>query len=108
ALLLTVCGLVTSIILSLLMPNRVYEYITTAAGLMLLYNWLFMLYSFPRLIDVTTFGHVKRYIGVGLIMLAIGGTLVEKASRPGLFVSIIFVALVFIALLIIRFTKKRK
>lgn len=108
ALLLTIGGLLASIILGLLMPDRVYEYITTAAGLMLLYIWLFILVSFPRLIKATAIDHIKRFTGMGLILLAVGGTLVHKPSRPGFFVSIGFVALIVAVLLIMNAIKKGK
>lgn len=97
---LTICGLITSIILSFVMPDKVYEYITTAAGLMLLYNWFFILISFPRLIQATGFDHVKRFVGMGLILLAVSGTIIHGSSRPGFFVSILFVALVLVVLFI--------
>lgn len=108
ALMLTICGLITSIIMALVMPDRVYEYITTAAGLMLLYNWLFILISFPRLIEATSFDHVKRFTGMVLILLAISGTLTHASSRPGFFVSILFVAVVVVVLFILHFSKKKK
>lgn len=105
---LTICGLITSIILSFAMPDSVYEYITTAAGLMLLYNWLFILFSFPRLIKVTGFDHIKRFIGMALILLAVSGTVVHDSSRPGFFVSILFVGLVFVVLFVMHLRKKKK
>lgn len=105
---LTICGLITSIVLSFLMPDSVYEYITTAAGLMLLYNWFFILVSFPRLIKASMFDHVKRFTGMGLILLAIGGTLVHGSSRPGFFVSILFVGLVLIVLFVRHLRNKKK
>jgi len=108
ALLLTICGLIASIVLSLLMPDRVYEYITTSAGLMLLYNWFFILLSFPRLLEANNFDHVKRYIGMILIIAAISGSLVAKDSRPGFYVSILFVVLVVIAYIIKHFMNKKK
>lgn len=108
ALLLTICGLVASIVLSLVMPDKVYEYITTSAGLMLLYNWFFILISFPRLIKAKSFDHVKRFTGMILILAAISGTLADKGSRPGFYVSILFVALVMIAYVIKYFMNKKK
>ncbi|MDQ0155041.1 amino acid permease [Robertmurraya andreesenii] len=105
---LTICGLVTSIILSFAMPDSVYEYITTAAGLMLLYNWLFILISFPRLIEATGFDHVKRFTGMALILVAISGTLTHGSSRPGFFISILFVVLVLVVLFFMHLKKKRK
>lgn len=105
---LTICGLFISIIVSFLMPDRVYEYITTAAGLMLLYNWMFILFSFPRLIQATGFDQIKRFIGMSLILLAVGGTLIHDSSRPGFFVSIMFVALVLVVLFFKHVKNKRK
>ncbi|NEU29963.1 amino acid permease [bacterium LRH843] len=105
---LTICGLIVSIILSLIMPDRVYEYITTAAGLMLLYNWFFILVSFPRLIKLTRFDHLKRFSGMILILLAVSGTLLHKSSRTGFFVSILFVAIVLIVLLIMHLINNKK
>ncbi|WP_077213615.1 amino acid permease [Bacillus dakarensis] len=105
---LTVSGLVVSIIMALLMPGRIYEYITTAAGLMLLYNWLVVLVSAPKLLDFTRFDHFKRVIGMILIALAVSGTLLEKASRPGLFVSLAFVFVILAASTILYFLRKKK
>lgn len=105
---LTIAGLISSIVLSFLMPDSVYEYITTAAGLMLLYNWLFILFSFPRLIDATGFDHVKRFTGMALILLAVSGTLIHKSSRPGFFVSMLFVGLVFVVLFVMHLKNKKK
>lgn len=39
---LAACGLVLSIITALLLSGKIYEYITTAAGILLLMNWLFI------------------------------------------------------------------
>ncbi|KYD08185.1 hypothetical protein B4102_1267 [Heyndrickxia sporothermodurans] len=108
ALCLTICGLIVSIILSRVMPDRVYEYITTAAGLMLLYNWFFILISFPRLIKASGFDHVKRFTGMALILFAVSGTLFHKTSRLGFFVSLLFVALIVVVVLIMHFVKRRK
>lgn len=105
---LTIVGLITSIVLSLVMPDSIYEYITTAAGLMLLYNWFFILVSFPRLINAAGFDHFKRFTGMALILIAVSGTLIHKSSRPGFFVSILFVGLVLIVLFIMHIIKRKK
>ncbi|WP_027407697.1 amino acid permease [Anoxybacteroides tepidamans] len=91
---LTVGGLALSIVMALIMPSRIYEYITTAAGLMLLYNWLFIVVFSPRLIELSTFGQWKRISAIALIMLAVSGTLLTKELRPGFFVSLSFVAII--------------
>ncbi|MCG7334678.1 amino acid permease [Sporosarcina sp. ACRSM] len=94
AIALTSIGLVLSIVTSLLLPDKVYEYITTAAALMLLYNWLFILVMYHRLIEPTTVDKVKRVIGVLLVLAAVSGTLLHKTSRPGFFISLIFLAII--------------
>ena len=108
ALALTISGMIISIVLSRLMPDSVYEYITTAAGLMLLYNWVFILISLPKLIKATGFDHVKRIIGMILILLAVSGTLLHESSRPGFFVSIVFLLLILTVVLIMHFGKSKK
>nr|WP_077216205.1 amino acid permease [Bacillus kwashiorkori] len=94
ALILTVVGLSTSIVMGLLLPNKVYEYITTAAGLLLLYNWLFVLYAAKKLLPLTKFDHIKRYVGVLLILFAVTGTLFHNSSRPGFFISLGFLVII--------------
>jgi aromatic amino acid permease len=90
ALILTVSGLSVSIIIGLLLPDSVYEYITTAAGLMLLYNWLFILYSGKRILKRKSMDPFKRLLGTVLIILAVTGSLVSESSRPGFYISIGF------------------
>lgn len=50
ALCLIASGLTGTVIMALLLPGKVYEYITTAAGLMILYNWAFILLSSGKLL----------------------------------------------------------
>jgi len=107
ALLLTIFGLISSIITGLLMPDTVYEYITTAAGLMLLYNWIFVLFAYPRILELSTWEKVKQWGGFFLILLAVSGTLWDKASRPGFFISLIFVAIIGIVLLFMKHRWKK-
>ena len=107
ALALTVSVLVLSIIISRLVPDQVYEYITTAAGLMLIYNWFFILVSFPKLIKATKFDHFKRFIAMFLILLAISGTILDKTNRIGFFVSILFIVVVLIVILFMRKGNKK-
>ncbi|MFX3624311.1 MAG: amino acid permease [Ectobacillus sp.] len=94
ALVLTASGVAVSIIMALIMPGKIYEYITTAAGLMLLYNWFFILVFSRRLIRIEGGDNVKRIIGMIFIVLAVSGTLLEKSSRPGFFVSLGFVGII--------------
>ena len=99
---LTSIGLIISIITSLLLPDKVYEYITTAAALMLLYNWFFILLMYQRLIEPTKIDKVKRIIGMILVAAAISGSLFHSTSRPGFFISLVFVMVIVIVVLILR------
>ncbi len=91
---LTVLVLAASIILSLLLPKALYEHMTTAASLMLLYNWMFILFSSKKLTKPKLKGHVQIAAALILILFAISGTLFEKNSRPGFFVSLLFLAII--------------
>jgi L-asparagine transporter-like permease len=91
---LTTCGLAASIVMALLMPGSIYEYVTTAASLLLLYNWLFILVTSGRLLELTGWGQFKRYAGMALILLAVTGSWFHKTSRPGFWVSLIFIAVI--------------
>ncbi|CAM3924552.1 amino acid permease [Cohnella lubricantis] len=94
ALALTASGLAASIVFALLLPERVYEYVTTAAGLMLLYNWLFILATAGRLLKMSFWGQAKRLSGMALIALAVAGTCFHAISRPGFFISLGFSAII--------------
>lgn len=107
AIALTAGGLVLSVVLALLMPGRIYEYFTTAAGLMLLYNWTFILVTAGRLLKRSPWSYTKRYTGIFILALAISGTLFHRTSRPGFLVSLAFIAVICgITLLMLRLWKR--
>ncbi|MEQ6377936.1 amino acid permease [Bacillaceae bacterium S4-13-56] len=93
---LTFSGMALSIIVSFLLPEKIYEYITTAAGLMILYTWIMILFSFKKLSKLTSFDQMKRWLALVLILIGISGTVVDQAGRPGFFVSISFLLVIFI------------
>ncbi|SFL73825.1 amino acid/polyamine/organocation transporter, APC superfamily [Salibacterium qingdaonense] len=99
---LTVAGMLVSIFFSLLLPEKIYEYMTTAAGLMLLYNWFFILLYANRLVVIKGFSHVQRLGGLALILCAVTGTLLDKSSRPGFFVSVGFLIILAVVVLIMK------
>lgn len=107
ALSLTAAGLILSIVLSLLMPGKIYEYLTTAAGLMLLYNWFFILMSAGRLMELSPWGKIKRYTGMLLIAAAVSGTALHPTSRPGLWISLGFIVLISTVVLFMRTVWRR-
>ncbi|MFD1775251.1 amino acid permease [Paenibacillus rhizophilus] len=94
ALSLIAAGLTATIVMALLMPGKVYEYITTAAGLMLLYNWSFILLSSAKLLKPAKLSGFKRWCGLMLIAAAVIGTVFHHESRPGFFISLLLVALI--------------
>ncbi|AJS58497.1 amino acid permease [Paenibacillus sp. IHBB 10380] len=101
-------GLLATIVLSLLMPGKVYEYITTAAGLMLLYNWSFILLSSGKLLKAKKLSGVKRWIGFLLIGMAVVGTLFHALSRPGFYISLLLVSVIAACDLIVHWFRKKK
>jgi L-asparagine transporter-like permease len=107
-LLLTLLGVSASIVTAFLMPGKIYEYITTAAGLMLLYNWIFILASSRKILKLKTLDKIKYTIGVLLILIGISGTVFHATSRPGFFISLIFVGVIGVIALILNFVWNRK
>jgi L-asparagine transporter-like permease len=106
---LTTAGMVVSILLAIVIPGRLYEYVTTAAGIMLLYNWLFILGSYGRLLELDMMDKVKRIMGFVLVLLGVVGTLFHQTSRPGFYISLLFVVIVAIITFIMQhFWKKAK
>ncbi|MEB4784634.1 amino acid permease [Paenibacillus jamilae] len=100
-------GLISAIVLSLLLPGKVYEYITTAAGLMLLYNWCFILLSSGKLLESSTSSNIKRWIGLLLIAMAVVGAFFHKLSRPGVYISLLLVLLIAICDLIVQWVRRK-
>ncbi|WP_079527436.1 amino acid permease [Halobacillus hunanensis] len=94
ALFLTISGLGASILVALLLPEKVFEYLTTAAGLMLLYNWLFILFSYKKLMNLTKVERVTRGAGILLIAAAVSGTFFDSVSRIGFFISLMFLVVI--------------
>ncbi|WP_226676451.1 amino acid permease [Mesobacillus jeotgali] len=91
---LAVAGLIASIITALLLPGKIYEYITTAAGILILFNWAFIIISGLKLLELKAWGKTISFIGIALILAAVSGTIMEKSIRMGFFISIIVVLLI--------------
>jgi L-asparagine transporter-like permease len=103
---LTAGGLAVSIFIALLIPGQIFEYLTTGAGLMLLYNWLFILITSGRLLKLTAWGQMKRYLGMFLILVAVTGTLFHNTSRPGFWISLLFIGVIGCVTLIMHYVRK--
>lgn len=91
---LATVGLLASVITALLLPGKIYEYITTAAGILLLYNWFFIILSAMKVLEANVWRKLFSFIGLFLVVAAISGTLLEKEIRPGFFISLIFVLII--------------
>ena len=99
---LATIGLIASIVTALLLPGKIYEYITTAAGILILFNWAFIILSALRILEIKIWGKMLAFIGLALILAAVSGTLMEKSIRMGFFVSLLFVAIIGLVAIIMQ------
>ncbi|WP_312096281.1 amino acid permease [Niallia sp.] len=95
-------GLFASVIAALLLPGKIFEYITTAAGILLLYNWAFILFSSFKVLNGKLWDKIKSSFGIFLIVSAVAGTIIEKEVRIGFFVSLAFVVIIAAATFFMR------
>ncbi|HEO8422424.1 amino acid permease [Niallia sp. FSL W8-0635] len=95
-------GLFASVIAALLLPGKIFEYITTAAGILLLYNWAFILFSSFKVLKGKLWDKIKSSFGILLIVSAVAGTIIEKQVRIGFFVSLAFVVIIAAATFFMR------
>lgn len=91
---LAVVGLICAVVAALLLPGKLFEYITTAAGILILFNWICIVLSNMRLLKQTFFSISGNIVGILLMLLAISGILAEKTGRPGFYLSIAFAAII--------------
>jgi L-asparagine transporter-like permease len=99
---LATAGLIASIITAFLLPGKIYEYITTAAGILILLNWTFIIISALRILKIKAWGKMLAFFGILLILAAVSGTLMEKTIRLGLVFSLVFVLIIGIITLIMQ------
>ncbi|MEO2073918.1 MAG: amino acid permease [Bacillus sp. (in: firmicutes)] len=107
-LLITLLGVTASIVAALLMPDKIYEYVTTAASLMLLYNWIFILASSRKILKLKTKEKILYSIGGLFILVAVTGTLFHDTSRPGFFISLVFLCVIGVITFIMQFKWKKE
>ncbi|PQP81761.1 amino acid permease [Paenibacillus sp. PCH8] len=88
ALVCTAGGLILSTLLALWMPKSLFEYITTAGSLVLMYTWLLICLTYIKKMKPVKWNRIKVWIAMVLIVAAVAGTSMEKASRTGLLASI--------------------
>jgi L-asparagine transporter-like permease len=95
-------GLLASIITALLLPGRIYEYITTAAGILLLFNWFFIIISAMKILKQKNWSKVIAIVAIIFILVAVTGTWFEHTIRPGLYVSLAIAALIGVIAIVIQ------
>lgn len=108
ALSLSGLGLGGAVLLSFLLPNAFYEYLTTAAGVMLIMNWIIILSSQIKNNSFYTKQNLKEryqvpgypyssYGAMAVIFATIIGATLMPLQRTGVFVSLAFVLLIAVA-----------
>lgn len=102
SIILTAAGLIVSILLALFLSKHIYEHLTTAAGLTLLYTWIFILFSSKKLSKPSTRQTCEMILALLLIGAAVSGTLTEASGRPGFFISLGIIAVIAIMVLFMR------
>lgn len=102
---LTAIGVAVSILFLFILPDTMYEYVTTSAGVMLILNWMIILASHLKLRKTYkdhpdlfhTFGYpVTSYIGILLIITAITGAFLHQTERIGLLISLGLIVVIFV------------
>lgn len=99
---LAALGLSASVVTALLLPGKIYEYITTAAGILQMYNWSFIIISAYRILKFEAWDRVLTGSGLLLLIAAVTGTILEVDIRLGFFVSLGLVALIAVVTMIMN------
>jgi len=94
--------MIVSIVVALLLPKKVYEYITVAGGLMLIYTWLIILFASVKLLKKSLWVYTRAIVAGILIILAATGTLFDESSRPGFYASFGFLTVILLVMLFMR------
>lgn len=105
ALSLSGMGLAGAVLLSFLLPNTFYEYLTTAAGVMLIMNWMIILSSQLKNNPLYVRQHLKEryqapgypyssYGAMSVIVLTIAGAMFIPLQRTGVIVSLALVLII--------------
>jgi L-asparagine transporter-like permease len=104
SLFLTGIALAVSLIFSFFLPGKIYEYITTAAGVMLILNWIIILSSQIKLRKKELPGTFKMFgspftsfLGIAFILVTVLGGLMTATQRMGVFISVGLMGVIFLA-----------
>jgi L-asparagine transporter-like permease len=111
---LNAAALAATIVISFLLPSKVYEYLTTAAGIILIMNWVIILASqiknrrsYEENPSKKTYFKMPgspytSYLGIVLIGVAITGAGFEDGERIGLFISAGIMAVIFAGYFVVK------
>ncbi|RLQ94107.1 amino acid permease [Falsibacillus albus] len=99
---MTTACLAASIIMALVLPKHMYEYVTTAGSLLLLYTWLFIIFTARKLLKLKWKDQFKTLAAIGLIVIAVSGSTIEKTSRTGFWVSLLFIIIISLVTIMAR------
>lgn len=91
---LAAVGMSASVITALLLPGKIYTYITTAAGILQMYNWGFIILSAWKVLEIKLKDKLLAILGLLLLAAAVSGTIMEKSIRMGFFISLLLVAII--------------
>jgi L-asparagine transporter-like permease len=110
SLFLTGFALTASLVFSFILPGKLYEYITTAAGVMLILNWTTILSSQIKLRrrdkqNTQTFKMAgypyTSFVGILLILAGVSGGLLQATQRMGVLISLGLIAVIFFCYFVI-------
>jgi L-asparagine transporter-like permease len=106
ALFVTGLALALSLILSFILPGKIYEYITTAAGVLMILNWVTILSSQIKLRRAATQksktfkmpgSPYTSLLGIGLILIAVSGGMFHSTQRMGVLISLGLIGVIFLS-----------
>jgi L-asparagine transporter-like permease len=106
SLFLTGFALAVSLVFSFILPGRLYEYVTTAAGVMLILNWTIILSSQIKLRPEYKQNHesfkmagypITSFLGIALILVAVSGGLLHETQRMGVLISLGLIVVIFLS-----------
>ncbi|MGX1264434.1 L-asparagine transporter-like permease [Rossellomorea marisflavi] len=97
---LSVAGMGVAIIASHLLPGIIFEAFITAAGILLLCNWAFILLSSFKLLGRDIRRNGVSLLALGILVLAISGTFTLQESRYGFYLSMVLLVLTILSSLL--------
>ncbi|WP_245808935.1 hypothetical protein [Shouchella patagoniensis] len=66
-----ICGLIAAVVAALLLPGKLFEYITTAAGILILFNWTVIVFSNIKLLNPHFFSMITFVLSILLMFAAL-------------------------------------